>query len=849
MARTKWRLGLVLALAVLTSDARSQEKGDPDDEPLPPGARMRLGAMPWRGVGYIPAIAISPDGRTLVTAEQRRICHWDMATGRKVRVAEFEKHDKHGFVGITLSADGKLAAGTEFIPGPKGETYGDLFLWNAATGKIVQRFAAKGNHPAFLAFSPDGKHLVWSAGWTVHLWDVVAAKEVHRLEGAGHGKTTWGIAFSPDGKLLAAGRHKSATSSGTIQLWNVASGRLMREVLMPVDLGRGLIFAPDGNSIAVNCLEFVVRLDATTGKELARYAYKSPNRLTYVSCLAFAPDGKTLVVGGEMGAYSYDAATGERRQWPASDANTNGRVCALAYSADGKSLAVSIYESGNPDERTFVVLDPVKGVELPAFSKGVGHINTVHQLAFTPDGRTLVSAGLDYTICHWDPTGGKLRRRFLAEYAASISLASDGLSAAWPVPKGVHVRDLGAGKNANTIAVDFRDKRGHPFPGGELVAVHSWLPQHKRRVYLFDRASGKELRQLAHEWDISWVSIAPDGKTLAATGRIPNPDQLKDNPALKPLTTIWDVATGRKRFSVDESYRIAFSPDGRLLAGASPWLGRVEIRVWQADGKELSRIKIGPNDLVDTIAFSPDGRTLAAALHGKGITIGLREVATGIERKRLKGHCGLVQAIAFSPDGKTLASAGRDIAILLWDVGPSPKAGSQKAVQLTGKELEALWADLADENPKKGWQAVWILAGAPEQAPAFLKQRLQPVSMVEGDHLQRWIKDLESDQFSVRQKATQELEKLGRTAEAALRKVPIDKLSLEGQQRVKQLLARLAKRAPSSWELQQMRGAAALEYIGSADARSILERLAKGREDAPLTQDALATLDRLAKRK
>lgn len=745
MAWMKWSVALVLTVGVLTTDARSQQKIDPDDEPLPPGARMRLGATPWRGVRYVPAIAISPDGRTLFTAEEGRICHWNMTTGKKICVVQFEENLKHLFYAVTLSPDGKLVAGTA-----RGRDSGegapvDAFVADTATGKVIRRFAAKGAKLCH-DFSPDGKYLAWGTDTgETRLCDVAKDKQVH-LEAVEDVGTIWSLAFSPDGKTLAAASYKSNKASSKIRLWDSATGRLVRQLSVGEYLGRGMAFSPDGKCIAVNCLESVLRLDATTGKQLARYEYKPPDRHLYVRCLTFTADGKTLIVGGEMGAYSYDAATGERRQWPASDANTRGRVCALAYSADGKALAVSIYESGNPNERTFVVLDPAKGVELPAFSNGVGHINTVHQLAFTPDGRTLVSAGMDYTICHWDPAAGKLRRRFVngAEYAWPLSLAPDGSAAAWVVPKGVHVSDLSAGKKPNTIGVGFRDKQVCVLPGGKLVAVHSSLLQHSRRVYLFDTASGKEVCQFAHEWDISWVSIAPDGKTLAATGRVPNPDELKDNPSLKPTTTIWDVATGRKRFSVEESYRITFSPDGRLLAGASTGAAAVEIRVWQADGKELFRIEVGPHERVDTIAFSPDGRTLAAALHGNTISIGLWEVSTRIERRRFKGHRGLVQALAFSPDGKTLASAGRDIAILLWDVGPSIKAGSEKGPRLTAKELETLWADLADGDAEKAWQAVWMLAAAPGQAVPFLDPRLQPASAVEGDRLQGWIKDLES---------------------------------------------------------------------------------------------------------
>jgi WD40 repeat protein len=151
------------------------------------------------------------------------------------------------------------------------------------------------------------------------------------------------------------------------------------------------------------------------------------------------------------------------------------------------------------------------------------------------------------------------------------------------------------------------------------------------------------------------LRFAPDGKTLATLS--------------SPIIRIWDIArkTELRRFVGPEKgvYSMAFSPDGKLLAGGCE---DRSIRVWDAaSGKELHRLE-GHADFIYAVAFAPDGNTLASAGADGDRTIRLWNSATGKELRRIAGPAGWVRPIAFSPDGKWIASGSQDSTVLLYNV-------------------------------------------------------------------------------------------------------------------------------------------------------------------------------------
>jgi hypothetical protein len=121
---------------------------------------------------------------------------------------------------------------------------------------------------------------------------------------------------------------------------------------------------------------------------------------------------------------------------------------------------------------------------------------------------------------------------------------------------------------------------------------------------------------------------------------------------------------------------------------------------------------------------------------------------------------------------------------------------------------------------------------------------LRPVALADSGRLKRVLADLDSADFSSREKAGQELADLGEAAEPALREALNGKPSLEVRQRLERLLETLERRT----KLRAVRAVEVLEGVGSPDARRLLERLARGLSGARLTQEAKASLGRLAGR-
>jgi hypothetical protein len=225
----------------------------------------------------------------------------------------------------------------------------------------------------------------------------------------------------------------------------------------------------------------------------------------------------------------------------------------------------------------------------------------------------------------------------------------------------------------------------------------------------------------------------------------------------------------------------------------------------------------------------------------------LWEVASGKERRRYQGHRFHVLTLAFSPDGRRLASGSLDNTALLWDETGLSTEQQSSGTTLSPEAMAALWSDLASDDATRAYQAIWSLAAA-ESAAAFLRGRLRPVAAPAPQHLAKLIGDLDSDRFAVRERAAQELDRLGELAEPALRETLAGNPSLEVRQRLTHLLEKRTALVTDSERLRALRASEVLEHNGTPEARQVLETLAQGAPQARLTQEAKASLERLAQR-
>jgi hypothetical protein len=260
-------------------------------------------------------------------------------------------------------------------------------------------------------------------------------------------------------------------------------------------------------------------------------------------------------------------------------------------------------------------------------------------------------------------------------------------------------------------------------------------------------------------------------------------------------------------------------------------------------GKDVHRIQNPPSE-ASVLTFSSDGRMLAYS-GSSDSTIRLLEVASGRERHRLVGHRGEVFALSLSANGDRLITGCADTTALVWDLGvrPDPRP-------ITAEELKKLWADLAATDAARAYRAIRKLAASPTSAIPFVSKFLRPVTALDEKRVASLIGDLDCDDFSKREKSTAELQEFGEQALSTYRKALEGKPSLEARRRLEDLLA---KAHTAYWDvsgerLRSLRAVEALELAGTKEARESLKTLAAGAAGARLTDQAKASLERLAKR-
>jgi sugar lactone lactonase YvrE len=250
--------------------------------------------------------------------------------------------------------------------------------------------------------------VVLGVGLTSHLGEV-AGLVPNGLQTNLGGVGISGIAFSPDGSVLAVG-----DSGGSVELWNAAGRKLALTDTVPSSGGavNSVAFSPDGKTVAAGDSSGSVELWNAAGGKLA-LTDTVPSSGGAVNSVGFSPDGRTLAAGGNDGKVSlWNVADPARRRLVGQLLVTGGPVNSVAFSPDGKTLAAA-----NSDGKiyTWNLADPVR----PLLA-GIGDVSdaSVNSIAFSPDGKTLAAANSDGGITLRNAVTGTL----LASYSAGASV-------------------------------------------------------------------------------------------------------------------------------------------------------------------------------------------------------------------------------------------------------------------------------------------------------------------------------------------------------------------------------------------------------------------------------------------
>jgi WD40 repeat protein len=609
--------------------------------------------------GAVSEIAFAPDGHTLVSAgRDQTAALWDTDGPRLT--ARLTGH--HTWLkSMALNHNGTMLA-----------TGGDdqqVMLWNLTDRTRTALPPAHRGVIREIAFSPDDRLLATASDdHTVIVWNVAKRAPVATL--TGHTAAVAGVAFSPDGATIA-----TAGEDRSVILWDLPSRT--RVTTLTGHTGGVLVaeFSPDGRLLATAGQDRIVQLwdAATRGRVAALRGHGGES----VIAARFSPDGRTLATAGnDRTVLLWDVPHGMARARLSHQAS----VYTVSFAPNGTRLATA----GEDGKITLWDINKTPMTNLDG--------NSVNDITFNPDGRTLATASANETTL-WDTTTRSPRRTVTgnAPMVRAVAFSPDGDTAA--MAKSVERES----RTGNTLTLWNPTQPGSPAeltghthslldvafsPDGQTVATASY----DKTVILWDITRRTRLATFDVGAIVNGLAFSPDGRTLATAN-------LDDN-----TVTLWDLTTRTRKATLHGHTgwvrTVVFSPDGRTLVSAS---ADQTIIVWNATtGRRAARIT-GYTDTESTgAAISPDGHTLAFTAADN--TIELWDLQHRTHLARLTGHTNAVTTLAFNPHGHTLASASSDGTTILWDTDTEQTAGRICAT-LTRNLTPSQWAQFIPDLP------------------------------------------------------------------------------------------------------------------------------------------------------
>ena len=554
----------------------------------------------------ITSVAFSPDGRTALTGSKDKTARlWDVAAGQELRV--FSGY-QDAVTSVAYSPDGGSVVAVS--------DDGTGKFWNASTGSeifpIAGRYAFKS-----VAFSHDGNRIVTGGSDTIaRLWDANTGKEIRAF--TGHTESIFSVAFSPSDRVLLT------ESDDSTRLWNADSG----DSLGAIDTNRGYpvgaAFSPDGASMLIGFSDYARIWNLKTGKPGTIFQGDS-NPLKQISLSA---DGTRMLVLSttlRMVAQHVKGDFGksvEMRLW---DLET-GRVIRAAttdipFGSDGVLAPDGrMMLAGSDGKGSAELSDPETGHPILALQ---GHTDQITGIAFSRDGRRVLTGSWDGTAKLWDTSTGRVIRTFRVPAApvGTVALSPDG-----------HQAVTCSGDRDESVKLWDADT-------GQAIRIPAVL------------ASGSSV-----------VIFSPDGRWILTNG--------KDNNA-----TLWSARTGQRVRTfighAEEINSAAFAPDSRTVLTGS---GDNTAKLWDVDtGREIRTLR-GHLSPIMSVVFAPNGRTVfTGSYDGTGK---LWDVSTGQELATVLAFSDKSWAVV-DPEGRYDASNGGDIDGLHWVVGDTAIGLSQ----------------------------------------------------------------------------------------------------------------------------------------------------------------------------
>jgi len=621
------------------------------------------------------------------------------------------------FAGLTAQADMTPPA-----PNPKV-----ILLDNAE--QIIQLDRWGSGVITHAAFTPDGSMLAVSSSVGIHLYQADSLSESGFLETPA---SVSYFTFSPQGDLLAASSY-----AGTVWLWRLPDESPAYTLKLAVDSEqiKQVAFSPDGKLLAALSPEAIYLCRTADGGLLRTLDFDWG-----VSTLVFSPDSTAVIAGG-------DISSGYERNWLMAWSVADGSVLdqlagginldlvrSFALSPDGSLLAMG-FENGKI--RLWQSFD---GTLLNTLE---GHSEAIDHLIFSADGQVLVSSAWDNIIRTWGVAEGIMLQSFENVYRTStLALTSKGERLAIAAEQALKLYEVRDGKYLGELIFWGRVHELMFSPGGDSLAIRmgseviicnpyektyqvslqkpaeGWFDaigfladgttlaaafyqpdaQPLNFVGVWDAGNGSFLRQLEGVSVFDNMTASSDGKFLATD--VYDEIHIWDTSDLNPITFLqhdcssdrfcdfdtflfspngdafaaaiedgtfylWDTQTWqletRREFPCDSEYCqpvLAFTPDGRMLAVGS---GR-RVGLWNAAQGILVN-SLEHEDWISSLAFSPNGEILATGGYQR---IWLWRVSDGNLIRTIDAHGGIVTTLSFSPDGALLASGSSDGTILFW---------------------------------------------------------------------------------------------------------------------------------------------------------------------------------------